>query len=805
MPTRTRNKWLGGLLGLVMALLPLPVVMAQSGVTCLDSLAGRILGQDRKGAVATPLPGATVYLKETQQGAAADADGHFRILNLCPGRYTVEYRFEGYTPLVRQLQVADSGSALRADTVITLFTANINLQEVIVTEHRSEAQQLLQVQSELSGVALNATRGQSLGESLKAITGLYSIQTGPSISKPVIHGLYSNRIITLNNGIRQEDQQWGSEHAPQIDPFIASRLTVIKGAASIRYGSDAIGGVILVEPKDMPTQPGIGGEVNLVGATNGRMGVASAYLEGAFKKWSGFSWRLQSTLKRSGYVRAPDYFLENTSYQETNFSGDLHYDHRNGGVEVYYSQFDTKVGLFTGAQVGSLADLYAAISRPEPLAKPDFSYTLDRPYQAVRHGLLKIRAYLRSERLGTLTATFARQQNERREYDFVPFSGSINPELYLRLVTHTADLVWEHSPQMNRAGGNWSGSVGFNGITQGNVREFLFLIPNFRNYGAGGFAIERYARNRWTLEAGLRYDYRWLRAYFLDEQTKTVYYQTHVWRNATGSLGASYQLRPNLTLTANLSTAWRAPNVADLYSNGLHQSAVAYEIGNPNLNPEQAYNGNLVLAYTGKRLTAEVGVYNNRINNYIYLKPDSMPIIRQRGAFPAYSYTQVDATFRGVDATLSYKLTNHLSVTSKTSLLYAYDQTNRGYLVYIPPNRTDNSLRYQTDRWGKLTNVYAQVSGLYVARQTRAPAVTQRYDDGRIVFTGDFAPPPPAYFLLGAEVGCSLAFWRQPVNVILSGSNLANVSHRDYLNRFRYFADEPGRSISLKINVPFSL
>ncbi|WP_245859739.1 TonB-dependent receptor [Spirosoma aerolatum] len=819
------NRWVGMLIGtLLISFMLADAVVAQAlqtglsqtgslqtgssqpapGLACRDSLTGLIQGKDRKGsALATPLPGATIYLKETRQGAVTDVNGHFRLTGLCPGQYTAEYRFEGYETQVRQIQVSDSGLVGPVDTVITLITENITLQEVVVTEHRSEAQQLLQVESELSGQALAATRGQSLGESLKTITGLYSIQTGPSISKPVIHGLYSNRIITLNNGIRQEDQQWGSEHAPLIDPFIASRVTVIKGAASIRYGSDAIGGVILVEPKAMPTQPGVGGEVNLVGATNGRMGVGSAYLEGAFdKKLTGLSWRLQGTLKRSGYVRAPGYFLENTSYHENNFSGDIHYDYRRVGLEVYYSQFDTKIGLFTGAQVGSLADLYAALSRPEPLSQPGFSYTLDRPNQQVSHGLLKVRAYWRIPQGGTLTATFARQQNERREYDYVPFSGSLNPELYLKLVTHTGDLIWEHTAKPNPSNGVWSGSVGLNGITQGNVREFLFLIPNFRNYGLGGFAIQRYAIDRWTLEAGLRYDYRWLRAYFLDEPTNRIYTQTHSWGNVTGSLGASYQLRPDLTLTANLSTAWRAPNVADLYSNGLHQSAVAYEIGNPNLSPEQAYNGNLVLAYSGKRVTAELGVYHNQINNYIYLKPDSIPIIRQRGAFPAYSYTQVNARFRGVDASVTYKFTDQLSLTSKTSLLYAYDQTNHGYLVSIPPNRTDNSLRYEVASWGKLSRVYAQVSGLYVARQNRAPAVTERQENGQVIFTGDFAPPPAAYFLLGAEVGFSAALGRQPINVVLTGSNLANASYRDYLNRFRYFTNEPGRNLSVKLALP---
>ena len=772
---------------------------AQSG-PCMAVLKGRIVGKDSR----EPLPGSTAYIRELGTGAVLDTSGYFRLTNLCPGKYTVDYQFVGYKTVT--LPVVITRDTLITVPVIQLVPDNQMLQEVVVTEHRSEAQQLLQTQSSLSGAALDQTRGQSLGESLKTITGLYSIQTGPTVSKPVIHGLYSNRIIILNNGIRQEDQQWGTEHAPQVDQFLASRLTVIKGAASIRYGSDAIGGVILVEPKEMPTQPGVRGEANLVGATNGRMGVASGMLEGAFgKTLPGLSWRLQGTLKRSGFVRTPTYFLANTSYHETNYSGDIHYQLNKWGIEAFYSQFDTKIGLFTGAQVGSLDDLYAAISRPEPLSQPGFSYALDRPYQAVRHNLLKIRADYHTAKGGILTATVARQQNTRQEYDFLSFSGLTNPELSLKLVTHTTDLVWEHRNIKTPVGGHWSGSVGFNGITQGNVRQYLFLIPNFRSYGAGLFAIERYASGRVTLEAGLRYDYRWLRAYFLRDGTNQPYNTTHNWQNANGSLGAAYQLRPDLSLTANLSTAWRAPNVADLYSNGLHQSAVAYEIGNPELKPEQAYNSNAVLAYSGHRLSGEVGFYNNLINNYIYLKPDSVPIIRQRGAFPAYTYTQVRATFRGIDATLNYKITPHLTFATKNSLLFAYNQTEQNYLVFIPPNRSDNSLRYDLSQWGTLSDVYVSVSGLYVARQNRAPAVTTRQQDGQVIFTGDFAPPPPAYFLLGAEVGFTARVGAHPLSVILSGTNLANTAYRDYLNRFRYYADEPGRSLILKLRLPFSV
>ena len=784
---------------LVITLLTGPGSYAQT--VCTTVMTGQILSQNSR----EPLTGATASIRSLSIGAVTDTAGYFRLPSICPGQYTIDFQFVGYKILSQPVTVgADSVVVL---SPVQLAPDNQLLQEVVVTERRSEARQILQVQTALTGTALDATRGQSLGESLKTLPGLYSIQTGPSISKPVIHGLYSNRIITLNNGVRQEDQQWGSEHAPQIDPFLATRLTVIKGAASIRYGSDAIGGVILVEPKAMPTEFGVGGELNVVGGTNGRQGVLSGYVEQALKPVPGLSWRLQGTLKRVGYAKTPDYYLENSSYHENNVAGTVSYKRPKSGIEVFYSQFYTKVGLFTGAQVGSLDDFYAAIARPEPLRQPGFSYALNRPYQQVQHNLFKVRAFVRSDRWGTLTATVARQQNVRREFDVLAFSRSTNPELYLKLVTHTTDLVWEHSPVRTVAGGRFLGSVGLNGITQGNVRRFLFLIPNYRNYGAGLFAIERYARNRWAIEAGVRYDYRWLRAYFLDEPTNTITARTRDWRNATGSLGTTYQVSGQLTLSGNFSTAWRAPNVSDLYSDGLHQSAVAYERGNPNLKPEQAYNTNIGVEYTGERLYADIALYSNQINDYIYLKPDSVPIVRQRGAFPAYSYSQVRATFRGVDATIRHKLTDRLTFTSRTSLLFAYDHTNRDYLVNIPPNRIDNGLRYElVDR--RVTNVkrvsgvYFSLTNQYVARQSRAPIVTQRQENGQVIFTGDFAPPPAAYTLWGGEIGFAWRVDHQSIQIILTGTNLLNRAYRDYLDRFRYFANEPGRNIMLKLKWP---
>src|SRR5690606_17610964 len=193
---------------------------------------------------------------------------------------------------------------------------------------------------------LNQSRGKSLGESLKSIAGVTSLNTGNNVSKPVIHGLHSDRVLVLNNGIRQEGQQWGSEHAPEIDPFIAKNISVIKGAESIRYGANAIAGVVLVEPHQLRDSAGINGELNTVGASNGKSGVASAMLEGNIGKLKGLSWRLQGTTKQSGNIHTPDYFMKNTGVKEQNFSWALGFNQPKYGLKLFYSQFNSDIGIF---------------------------------------------------------------------------------------------------------------------------------------------------------------------------------------------------------------------------------------------------------------------------------------------------------------------------------------------------------------------------------------------------------------------------------------------------------------------------
>jgi len=769
--------------------------VAPVGAACTLSLAGRVIDQ-RTG---EPLPGAVLRLAETGTTEPADPDGHYHFHQLCAGQYHVRISFVGYAEQV--VAVAVRGSVVRD---IRLKADARQLGEVRVAGERATGPLVSQSQTTLTGQALQQTRGLNLAESLKGITGVYSIQTGPTIAKPVIHGLYGNRVLILNNGVRQEGQQWALDHAPEIDPFTATRLSVVKGAASIRYGADAIGGVVLVEPAALPDTAGVGGEVNLVGMTNGRLGAASAFVQGALAADTargsgrgpgllhGLSYRVQGTLRRAGNSRSANYYLANTGLEERNYSLALGYHRGIVNTELFFSRFDTKLGIFAGSETGSVNDLLAAIGRDRPLTPSQFGYAIGRPYQAVVHQLFKAKATVALPSGDRLEAIVARQTDARSEYGSqLPYNPALGdvPDLFLSLTSHTLDVAY-----VTAAARPWSATAGFSGSTQANIREYQYLIPNFRNYGAGAYVLGKHRGERLTLEGGLRYDYRWLRAFLTDVTTGRLIQPTTAYQALTGTLGGALALGHGLTLTANLATAWRPPTVNELYAAGVHQSAASYELGKASLTKEQAYNASASLLYSGEQLEGEVGGYVNYIRNYLYLAPAQRYIRTARGAYPVFDYTQANALFRGLDARLSYRPVRRLTLTSALSLLWADNLTANDYLIYAPPNRWQNNLRLnlgEASGPGRLRASYVGISNLLVARQSRTPA------------SGDYAAAPAAYSLWGAEAGTILHAGHQVFDVSLTASNLFNREYRDYLNRFRYYTADVGQNIQLRLRVPF--
>ncbi|UOQ54439.1 TonB-dependent receptor [Hymenobacter cellulosivorans] len=763
---------------------------------CTLSVSGRVFDHEsRQG-----LPGATVVVLETQQATQTDAAGNYHF-HLCAGLYHLQVSYLGYSGEAAEVRVVE---AIIRD--FRLHPDAILLKSAVVQGQRTAAP-TTQPTAELAGQALQQTRGQALGEALRQLAGVTAIQTGPGIFKPMVHGLHSNRVTILNNGVRQEGQQWGVEHGPEIDPFIASRLTVVKGAASVRYGSDAIGGVVLVEPKALRDSAGTSADLSLVGMSNNGLGAASGTLDGNLRQLPALSWRAQGTLRRAGTMRTPDYYLKNSGFSERNFSGAVGWRKPTYGLEVFYSQFNTRIGILPASHAESKTDLLLAIARTEPLETTGFSYAIDRAYQHVRHDVAKLTGFVQTGTAGQLQLTLAQQTDLRDEYDkFRPRNDNLaslnKPELSYTNRTSTGELLWEHKPWHH-----FRGSVGVAGTYQANryangSRQF---IPYYTNLVGGAFWIEKWQHGPWLLEGGLRLDRRDLAVKRGDRNATGAFFvdrSRFQYTTPAASVGATYDPSAHFTFSLNTGLTRRAPAANERFSEGVHNGM--YELGNDlvpgatPLMPETALNTGLTVNWhANPRFNGEVTVYQNRILDFIYQVPLTEPVQTVRGSHISWQYLQTDATFRGLDLSSSYQLTADWLLSAKGSVVRTRDTRADEWQILMPADRLETTLRYTWGHdQGRLSGRYAQAGVYAVGRQTRVP---DNYE------TRDLLAPPAGYALLNAEIGTTIRWGRLPLEVSLAGSNLLNQRYRDYLNRYRYFTDEMGRNVSLRVHIPLEL
>jgi iron complex outermembrane receptor protein len=766
---------------IVFLLWPLLTWAQHDTTNCKYSIRGEVIDEHNK----EVLPFATIFIKGTSLATVSDSAGVFSFKNLCKGKYTL------------------ISSHLNCENVVINIELNADLNIVIYQEHHAKELRQLTIEAKKSALPqsssintlslrdMQANTGKALGEMLKEITGVNSLQTGNNISKPVIHGLHSNRIIILNNGVRQEGQQWGSEHAPEIDPFVADKISVIKGAAGVRYGPDAIAGIVLIEPNELRDSAGFDAVANLVGFSNGRQGIASGIINGNIKQLNGLNFRLQGTLKKAGNSKAPDYYLKNTGFQEKNFSAALGYQKSNFGTEIFYSKFNSKLGILSAAHIGNITDLEKAIRSKEPSDSAGFSYEIERPYQKITHDLMKWKSYLNFNQGGKITYTLSRQQDNRSEFDkHGPRNDSLaalnKPELNFIIHTLIHEVIYDlqHFRKFNA-------QVGYTSLHQANSYEGRFFIPNFNNKGWGIFAIENFHHKNFFAETGIRYDERKLRV-FLDNNGY-ISQPLYSFKKNTALLGGGYHFK-NHTVKINLGTGWRAPGVNELYANGVHHGAAAVEIGDKTLLAESNINTSLWWGInSSNKIYGEVEFYQNSIKNFIYLIPVQPATQTIRGAFPTFMYKQVNALLRGADLQLNYSISALWKLNVRTSYLFAINKDTRLRLTQMPQNSVEPSIWWEpklnSNQWN---TPYIKISYLIVAK-----AVTVATDE-------DYLAPPPSYQLLNAKAGINLKLKQQTLNMSISVSNALNTKYRNYLNRYRYFADDIGSNVSIHLKIPIN-
>ncbi|MBL0096366.1 MAG: TonB-dependent receptor [Bacteroidetes bacterium] len=360
------------------------------------------------------------------------------------------------------------------------------------------------------------------------------------------------------------------------------------------------------------------------------------------------------------------------------------------------------------------------------------------------------------------------------------------PDLELRLYTQSVDLNLE---TRNRNG--FTGVIGISGLKQDNqYGGQRFFVPNYILYNSAAYTTIRWRKMKWEVEAGARVDYREQSVY--RNIKGAVVQNDYQFTNPGLSAGLLFKQDSSISWTLNAGTAYRPPSINEWFSNGLHHGTATFETGDSTLGVEKAYNVIGGVRIQKRKLAVDASIYYLYIKDYIYLIPDESPVLTISGAFPSFAYSHVDASFKGVDLSIDWDITRGINLRSRNSLVFAWNHTGNRYLELVPSPRFDQLLSYRfndTKSWKELT---LGLSALIVAEQWR-------YDEGR-----DYIPPPPAYVLPGFEASATFSHAGQEIRMGLSVSNLFNTSYREYLNRFRYYADETGRNITLRLTVPLS-
>lgn len=751
-----------------------------SGQECMLVISGQVIdAHDRE-----PLEYATIYIVETGTGASADAEGWFMIGQLCAGNYTLRISHVGCETKTRKVRLTGSLE------VSLLLEHHAELLETIQVASKSFGQSVSQSRESIGAQEVARFSGKTFGEALESISGVTALQTGPTVFKPIIRGLHSNRVILFNNGLRQAGQEWGSDHAPEIDLQAFDKITVMKGAGTMEYGVDAIGGVIVADQGLLPFEGQASGSANLVGMTNGGLvgaGVEYAFPFGLNKHFAG---DVQASWRKAGDFRSPAYHLTNTGLEEWN--GSLHVGYEKGlnSISVYLSTFNTRLGVLRSAHIGNLTDFENAISSDRPLIIEDFSYRVNSPRQQVSHHLGKVEAS-KWYSWGMIKLLYGAQYNSRKEFDIRRGDRDRIPALSLALFSQQAQLSVHHHPEGDGLHGTIGLVVNHRDNTNNPETGIRPLVPDYTFIAPGVFITERLEEDNFTLEAGFRFDHQRLQVLRFN-QANQLERPEFQFNQFSATLGGLFNVSDAIAISGNVSTAHRAPGVHELFSEGLHHGAAAIEEGNSELSPERSVEVQAGIDWQisgAMQLTFEP--YWKRINDFIYLQPLPDPVLTIRGAFPVFRYSQTDARMFGFDAGFTWQLSSKLRSLTQASVVRASDLQAGTPLIFMPPDQIMHRFSYQTAESGSGKSWDGTISVRLVRRQDRVPEGV------------DLTDPPGGFILFDIGAGMKFPIGRQQGKVSLVISNAFNERYRSYLNRLRYFADEIGRNIQFRFQYSF--
>jgi iron complex outermembrane receptor protein len=728
----------------------LAVLFLYATASSQNSLTGNITSKNTNNPIS-----ATVYIPQLEKGTVADFDGNYTINNIPDGSYNVVFSSLGYASVSRKLSFTNRETVTEN---LQLQESAVEMEEVIISTpfHKLQSDNVMKVER-VSTDELRASGAVTLAEGINNIAGVNIISTGTGIGKPVIRGLSSNRVLTYAQGVRLENQQFGDEHGLGINEAGIESVEVIKGPASLLYGSDALGGVLYLNPEKFAltgeTQADLSSSYfsNTLG-TSTNLGIKTSGKKLKFLARGAYA-------SFSDYKSGAAYRVTNSRFNEKDFKAGVQYSGIAFKSTLRYNYNRSNIGI------------------PEEIGVQSRSKDLELPFQEIDNHILSIENTLFFNN-SSLDVKAGYLFNDRREFEDEPDVAALR----LKLNTFNYDLKY-HLPQL----GNFETIVGVQGMFQNNKNEGEeILIPDAKTTDVGVLATSHYHLEKVDLQAGVRLDSRKINSEAAGSPMDQDYIEAldKSFTSFTAALGAKMDLVEKFSVRINLASGFRAPNLAELTSEGVHEGTNRYERGNSSLTNEQNFQADLALEYRNEHIEFFANGFYNAVNNYIYLAPTNEIIDNTA----VYNYLQDNAALYGGE--FGFHLHPHpldwLHLESSFETVTGKLDDN-GYLPLSPANSVRNTFRVE----------FADGN----ARKASSAFITleNTFDQNNVSI---FETRTAGYSLVSAGVESSFTLNKILLKVGLNGTNLTNKQYVSHLSRFKLDNIlNMGRSINVNLKV----
>lgn len=754
------------------------------------TLHGTVLNKENQ-----PLLGVNVIIPNLERGASTNIQGEFVITQLPAGTYKVAVKYIGYKSEVRNVKIK-AGETVKIKIVLNQTV--IETEPVVVTGSPIATDPLNSPQdiSYIGGREKIRLQSASLGKTIETIPGIYNISAGSVAGKPVIRGQTGERIRVLIDGVAQEYQQYGERHAPNIDPFNYDRVEIIKGAASLLYGSDALGGAINLIPYRFHIT------ANEVIEFNGS--VTSAFHSNNHEYMTGFNFAgskrrlgfLGSLVRRSAdNFHTPEVkpFAITQKRGDPKFTGEINhtdFEQLNGSIALGYL---SSIGLFSA----NYDHYFNSNNFLLPTGLPIGLRLVNRI--VTLKGNMPLNRYI-------LKPKFSYQRNHRQatkpgdSRDVLPNS----PNVDLILDVYTGRLEIENINISN-----------LSGILGAEMKYYdhknIGLVPlqpngHFTNIALFGF--EEWRSERLTLNFGVRFDYRSQK--FLGSTSNPLLPKDdeREYSSLSGAMGVSYKLSNILTATTNIGRGFRTPSFYNLYVYGYHGGVFAFQIGNPDLENETSWDISSSLRLRGSKIEAEATIFQNRINNYIFMynAPDQ-PLAPQNEPF-VFAHDQAGALLTGIDLSVKTNILDWLVVGGNYSMVngaFSSGPYKNDELPLMPPGRANVEIKFVSPKTLVFHSSYLLFNIKHVSDKSAAGVYEPfgQFDDGIGPDIPFGVASTDAYTIVNMGVGFDLNIMRMSLNFDVEITNLMNKEYRDFLDTYKGYALSPGRSVNINLNMPY--